>query len=215
MPSPSFDIPQDPETLAAVRKLCDDRGYPASGGQTPCRRTRRCLGRWNTDPYNARIRLAPCLDANLDVLYTKMGEAKAELEDLELAVEAIPAAGGGGGRGRQPGRLGGGRPVRGRGRGGLNRPRERRRASPSPVRGGWPREAGSGGGVSANIGQVSADTPTPVLRFAPARPSPQGGGKARGAVYSRRRPDYLTSTPRPLIKTQCAPRSNRSWTPPS
>src|SRR4051812_20410363 len=53
--------------------------------------------------------------------------------------------------------------------------------------GGLGRKAEPGGGVSASVSERSASTPTPDLRFASARPSPQGGGKARGATRTNAR----------------------------
>src|SRR5690349_12247171 len=50
---------------------------------------------------------------------------------------------------------------------------------PSPLWGGRTRpQAEPGGGVGASISEGSTGTPTPALRSASARPSPQGGGRA-------------------------------------
>jgi hypothetical protein len=63
-----------------------------------------------------------------------------------------------------------------------------RRPAPLPLvrRADSARGAEPGGGVGARLGDVGARTPTPDLRCAPARPSPQGGGEARVIVLAAR-----------------------------
>ena len=89
MPSPLHDIPQDADTVAAVRQLCDERGYPAGCSQKLCKRTGRCRGRWIADPCAEEFRVPHCLMVTLDVLHGAIGEAEGDLYQIESAVAAI------------------------------------------------------------------------------------------------------------------------------
>ena len=89
MPSLFHDLPQDPETVAAVRRLCDERGRPAVCDQSLCQRKRRCLMLWRADPDDARRVMPPCLSAEANALCWAVAEAETRYVDLKTAIAII------------------------------------------------------------------------------------------------------------------------------
>ena len=81
MPTLFHNIPRDGETVAAVRRRCAARGFPADCTD-PCRRARRCRGAWLEVDGCKDLVLPPCLAARSDAAYGRLAEAQVELTAL-------------------------------------------------------------------------------------------------------------------------------------
>ena len=83
MPHPLHDVARDPETEAAIRRLCDGRKLASRCRKAACRRAGRCRAAWREDPPCPAIVLPPCLLDAYDALLDAMIRAQEAVENLE------------------------------------------------------------------------------------------------------------------------------------
>ena len=83
------DLPRDPETVAAVRRFCDEQGFPSGCAEKICRQSHQCRGRWSAAPDNPQRVLPPCLGADLDRRIETLCAAEEAFFQLKLAMAQI------------------------------------------------------------------------------------------------------------------------------
>ena len=83
------DLPRDPETVAAVRRFCDEQGFPSGCAEKFCRQRRQCRGRWRAEPHVPACVLPPCLSAEVDRRVGDLCVAQEAYHELKLAMAEI------------------------------------------------------------------------------------------------------------------------------